>query len=776
MAGIKALRIRVIGVVQGVGFRPFVYRLASGMGLRGFVRNLGGSEVEIHVEGCEGSVERFLEALLKERPPPAKVEEVKVEEVRPAGYEGFSILPSAKLAALRSMIPPDIAVCGDCLREVLDPGSRWYRYPFNSCAWCGPRYSIMYDIPYDRERTSMRSFPLCDDCSSEYNDPRDPRRFHAQGISCPRCGPRVQLLDGRFRRVDAEDPIREAARLVDEGFVVAVKGLGGYHLAALATDDSVLLELRRRKSRPTQPFAIMALNTSVVERIAYLPPEARELLESPERPIVLLPKRDGELSELVAPKLDTVGVMLPYTALHYLLLSCTKDKFLVMTSGNKHGKPMCIDEECAKRQLAGIADYFLVHNREIVNRVDDSVVRITDGRPVMLRRGRGYAPRWLRVPFEVGESVAFGAELQTAGAVSFEDKVVLTQFIGDADDYDTLMDMDRYLRYLTRAYRVRPSTVVVDKHPGYLTRKLGMAWARELGAEVVEVQHHHAHAASLMAEKGVGPDEVRVAVTIDGMGYGDDGKIWGGEVLIASYRSYTRHGHLLEVPQPGGDSATRYPVKMLVGMLSRIMAEDEVIRVLSSRGLLSGLPRGELEARVAYRQASLGKAPLTTSMGRVLDSVSALLKLCVERTYEGEPAIVLEAVARGGRDLGLEARIVERDGSRIVDTAGLLGDLIENLEKPTSDLALSAQLALGRALGNVALSAIRGCRRCGSEVLASGGAAVNSYVVRGLRERLAEEDVELVLPRLYPPGDGGLALGQVVVASQGGGRRIALQL
>ncbi|RLF05243.1 MAG: carbamoyltransferase HypF, partial [Thermoprotei archaeon] len=539
----RAVLIRITGLVQGVGFRPFIHRIARRSGVRGYVKNLGGSEVEVWAEGPDGSIRRFLELLEHERPPPAELDEVSVVEVEPRGYEDFRILESGHRVTRRSQIPPDIGVCEYCLREVLDPNSRWYRYAFNSCAWCGPRFSMMYSTPYDRGNTAMRAFPLCADCAREYSDPDNLRRFHAQGISCPRCGPKLWLLDGRGEEVPCEDPIREAARLVDEGFIVAVKGLGGFHIAALASDDEVVAKLRERKRRPQKPFAIMALDLGVVERIAAPSGRHVELLRSPQRPIVLVPKReDAPVSELVAPGLAEIGVMLPYTPLHYLLLMETRDKFLIMTSGNRRGLPICTGAE-ALSELRGIADYFLVHNREIVNRVDDSVVRLTDGIPQLLRRARGYAPRWIKVPFKLErEVIALGAHLSNAGAVAFEDRVVPTQYVGDMDYLENVEFLLSALNFLERCYRLEAKVVASDAHPGYVTTRLAASMASRLKVPHIRVQHHHAHIASAMASVGVRAGEEVLGVAIDGAGYGADGKIWGGEVMIASYTTYERVG------------------------------------------------------------------------------------------------------------------------------------------------------------------------------------------------------------------------------------------
>ena len=758
-----AFSVRVWGIVQGVGFRPFVHRVATELCLSGYVKNLGGSEVEIRVEGSLEDIAQFFKKLLIERPPPAKIEGFTVNSVPFNNLNGFYILPSDKRAKAYSMIPPDIAVCDDCLKEVYSPKDRHYRYPFNSCAWCGPRFSMMMDVPYDRDNTAMIDFPMCDECLKEYEDPKNVRRFHAQGISCSKCGPSLWLEAVGGERVETADPISEASKLIDEGEIVAVRGLGGYHIACLATDDEVIKKLRRRKRRREKPFALMALDLSVASKHFQIDERAKLILKSPERPILLLHRKEGsKISQLVAPGLDTVGVMLPYTPLHHMLLNETRDKVLIMTSGNEHNKPMCTSVECARERLRGIADYFLHHNRRIVNRVDDSVVRFTNGRVTMLRRGRGYAPTWIRLPSPLKRAViAFGAELQNAGAVGFDDKVVLTQYIGDTDELENLEFLDRMLSFFTRIYGIDPSrsVIVADMHPLYSSRKLAEAWAERHGAELVEVQHHHAHVTSVMAELNVPPDGEVVGIAMDGLGYGDDGTFWGGEVLISRYGEYRRFGHLRPQPMPGGDRATRYPVRMLIGILSTFMSESEIVSLVRDKNLTKGLPGGDLEAELSVRQAR--SSPRISSVGRVLDAISSLLGVCLERTYEGEPAMKLEAFARGGKLLDdLELPL---EGG-VVDTTYLFKYAL-NYEGSPEDLAYTSIYAIGYSLGLVALKALN--RSSSEVVVATGGAAVNSILIRGVEDALSSEGVSLFLNSKVPAGDGGISLGQV--ASQLGG-------
>ncbi len=749
---VVAYRIHVAGIVQGVGFRPFIYRLATRHGLAGYVLNLGGSEVEIWVEGEETSLEMFLRDLREERPPAAIIDRLDIEKREPKGFTGFEIRKSGKKRTIISMIPPDFGVCDHCMREVLDPTSRWYRYPFHSCAWCGPRFTVMHGSPYDRENTSMASFPLCAECRKEYSDPENIRRFHIQGISCPRCGPQLYLLDSRGAPVRTSDPLVTAASLIDEGYIVAVRGIGGFHLAALASDEAVVEELRRRKRRGRKPFAVMALDIDVVRRIAYLGKAAEELLLSPRRPIVVLPKKAG-LAEGVAPGLNTVGVMIPYTPLHYLLLMETKDKYLVMTSGNLSGRPIARSIGDALRDLAGIADYYLVHNREIVNRADDSVVRFTEGEPILLRRSRGYAPTWIEVNGSVAGTIAYGALLNNTGAVGVDRYIVPTQHIGDLENLETLGFLEEALGFLERNYGVDPCEAVhvSDLHPSYLSTRYAAERAARCGSEHVRVQHHVAHIAAVMAEYGI--DEA-YGVAVDGVGYGTDGVIWGGEVLHVARDGYERLGHLEELPLPGGDRATRYPARIVIGLLAEHVGVEEAVRKAVGIGLDKRLPGGTLEARAAAVQ-SLRGPPRATSMGRFLDAVSALLGVCWERSYEGEPAIRLEEAGLGGSLL--EERLLEREDG-VVLTRSFLLSIIENAERyNVRDVAYTAQYLAARRLGEIAME--NGAHK----VLVAGGAAVNTIIVKALRSLFGGENV--IIPHRLPPGDGSISVGQVYAAS-----------
>jgi len=766
-ASMKALRIYVTGMVQGVGFRPFVRRIAKITGVRGYVRNLGGGEVEIFVESEEEDrVGEFLRLLRERHPSPAKLEIVKIEEVKPSSFKDFIILESSSERIIASEIPRDLAACEHCLGEVVNPASRWYRYPFNSCAWCGPRYSMIYRPPYDRENTAMRDFPLCDECLSEYNDLWNERRYHAQGISCPRCGPRVSLLDRSLERVEADDPVKEAARLIDEGMIVAVKGIGGYHIACLASDDGVVSELRRRKKRPRKPFAIMALNLEVAEKLVETPEDLIDLFTGFIKPIIILPRRKGcPVSDYVAPSLRSLGIMLAYTPLHYLLLMETKDKFLVMTSGNVHGDPMISDDSRLK-ELTSIVDYVLTHNRRIVHRVDDSVVRPTHGGPVILRYGRGNAPRIMKLRHSLKRPViAFGGDLETNGAIGFDDKIILAPYSGDMDNPRVLEEHVGNLEFLSECYGLmeRRPVVAADLHPAYYSRRAAEKYASGKGLELKLVQHHIAHFASVMAEVGHDPNEPAVGIMIDGAGYGLDGAIWGGEILAWADGVFERAGFLDYSLMPGGDLAAYRPVRMLASILSKFMDPDEIGFFIRRRGLLRGFKHGSRELEAVLAQIRRRRGPMTSSTGRFLDSVSALLTLCLERTYEGEPAIMLEEASYGGRLIisnPLDDFVSKKGDALTIMTGEIMRAIVESLDNNSRhDIAYTAQYILGSCLGAAAAEKARELEV--KAIYVSGGAAVNHVILSAI-ERAS--GLRIHVNRMIPPGDGGTAVGQVYFA------------
>ncbi len=770
----KAVKIYVTGVVQGVGFRPFIRRIAHLADVSGYVKNLGGGEVEIHVEANdEAKIELFFKLFKEKRPPSARMDCVKSIEVNPLGIQGFRILESSGERLLASEIPQDLAMCEECLKEILNPHSRWYKYPFNSCAWCGPRYSMIYKLPYDRENTAMRDFPLCDECLGEYDDLWNERRHHAQGISCPRCGPSVFLLDRGLERVEVDDPVREAAKLINDGMIIAVKGVGGYHIACLASDDEVVFELRKRKGRPRKPFAIMALNLEVAERLVEIPKEFLELFTSFIKPIIILPKKEGcPVSDYVAPSLRSLGIMLAYTPLHYLLLMESRDKFMVMTSGNVHGDPMISDESRLK-ELTSIVDYILAHNRRIVHRVDDSVVRSTHGGTVILRYGRGYAPRILKLKHVLRKPViAFGGDLETNGAVGFDDNVILAPYSGDMDSPRVLEEHISNIEFLTSCYglKERNPVVAADLHPAYHSRRAAERYASSNDFELKLVQHHLAHFASIMAEIGHDPEEPAVGIAIDGAGYGLDGAIWGGEILAWLDGVFERVGFLDYSLMPGGDLASYRPARMLMSILSKFMSLEEVESYVYRHGLLKGLKHGMRELKAVLAQIKQGKGPVTSSTGRFLDSISALLNLCLERTYEGEPAIMLEEASHGGALIvrSSDDFISKKGDAHLVMTGGIMKALVENLDNNSRrDLAYTAQYLLGECLGIIAAEK---AQELGVKAIyVSGGAAVNHVILSAIEHA---SRLKVHVNRMIPAGDGGVAVGQVYLAGLLGAEKL----
>uniref|UniRef100_A0A7J3PKA0 Carbamoyltransferase n=1 Tax=Staphylothermus marinus TaxID=2280 RepID=A0A7J3PKA0_STAMA len=765
----KAYRLIVTGLVQGVGFRPFIHRLAVKNNVNGFVRNIGGSEVEIWIEGFVDNIERFVESIKNDKPIVAYIDEVIIEEKEPQGYTSFQILPSSSDRITRSNIPPDFAICRDCLNEILDPSNRRYRYPFNSCAYCGPRFSYIYKVPYDRENTAMSKYRLCKECLIEYNDLENIRRYHAEGISCPNDGPRLYLINAKtWESIETKDPVTETAKLIDEGYIVAIKGIGGFHIACLASCDETVLKLRYRKRRLTKPFAVMGLNTSVLEKLVYIDESDRFLLESPQSPILLLPKKpDTPVSKYVSPGLSHEGVFIAYTPLHYLLLMETRDKFLVMTSGNIHGEPMCIDEDCVRNRLKNIVDYVLTHDRVIVNRVDDSVLRKTLGNYVFLRRSRGYAPQWIRLKKDLsGVFIGFGSDLNNVFSIGFENKIVMSQYIGDLDSFEAQRDLLKYLDFLVHNYHIDPSKaiVVVDKHPQYVSRSIGYEYASRYNTMVIDIQHHYAHAIGALYEAGL--EGSYISLVIDGLGWGDDNTIWGGELLVINDLEpvYSRIGSINQLPLTS-DRDTFYPMRLLVGLMT-IMGYDwnDIERLLSRLGVYD---KSLFEYTIVYKLVQSNKYTPASSTGRLIDLVSALLNVCSYRSYDGEPAIKLEALAdRADRIVDIPGfRIVNRDGLNKLDYYSAIEWLIENRDLLSPEvLARSFLYNLGYWFGELLTNSIKGLR-IENTVLISGGAAVNNYIGMGFKQRLDEDDLKLYIPLKIPLNDEGVCFGQVVAAS-----------
>jgi hydrogenase maturation protein HypF len=767
----KRAVITVQGLVQGIGFRPFVYRLAVRWGLRGYVKNMGDAGVRIDVSGEEGAIRGLLRDLEEKKIPIAVYTKIDVDWLMYSDEHSKFIIDDSdwsKREVKFSLIPPDTATCPDCLRELFDPSDRHYLYPFTCCALCGPRFTTITDIPYDRERTTMVDFPLCPDCDGEFYDPLD-RRFNAQTICCPQCGPYMTLYNPDGTAVEAEDPLKLAAALLDEGNVIAVKGIGGIHLVTRTTSDDAVLTLRERRRKPGKPFAVMSPSLEEVLRYAAVSDVEEELLASLARPIVALRKLDPfPLSPYISPGLHTVGVMLPYSGIHHILLRYVDEPALVMTSANYPGEPMFTANEVAFRKLRPIADYFLLHNRRIHARCDDSVVRVIDGSPAFLRRSRGYVPLPIGLPFNSKVSVvAVGPELSSTAAVLKDDKCYPTQHLGDVESPESVDFLREAIGHMTRLLGVgAPGAVALDLHPGFFSRGVAAELAEEHGAGFVEVQHHHAHLASVMAENGVAQGEKIVGVICDGYGYGSDGGAWGGEVIVGGYGGFVRVGHLEPQPMPGGDLASTRYGRMLQGVLHGEIPQEELARFMEEN-CLNGYRAGVSEIEAVFTQIERGfNTPQTTSVGRLLDAVSCLLGVSYMRTYEGEGAMRLEAAAEGSAEelVDLPLEIDSSSGKMVLKTSQIVRKLLDLRENhPKSTLAASLQTTLAEGLAEMAL---RAAEEGGLETVGfSGGVAYNEMINRVLRSRVEARGLRFIRHRLVPCGDGGVSLGQAVVAA-----------
>ncbi|WP_290902788.1 carbamoyltransferase HypF [Ferroglobus sp.] len=736
-------RIVVSGVVQGVGFRPFVYRLAKEMKLRGYVKNCGDGTVEIVIDR---EVEKFVERLKKEIPDRAKIESVKVEKFE-GFFDDFKIVESGGKTGILSLPPPDIAVCEDCLREVFDEKDRRYLYPFTTCTSCGQRFAISERLPFDRENTTLAEFPLCEDCKKEYENPED-RRFYAQSIACPSCGPNYKLLPKGIFGVEA---IKEAAKMIDSGYFVAIKGIGGIHLSCL-TEDEIVWKLRKILHRPQQPFAVMVRDVEAAKNLADINEEEIEELKSFRRPILVCKKR-VEL-EAVAPNLDTVGIMLPYTPLHYILFKFLRAEAVVMTSANFPGEPMATNLE----ELKVPYDAFLNHNMRIANRVDDSVVKFINGRRMIIRRSRGFVPEPIEVDIK-SEAVAVGAELYNSLCFLKEGKAVMSQYIGNTANFKTFNDFfKKALNHFTNYLDLKPEFIVADMHPLYNTSLFAEKFGEEVGAEVLKVQHHFAHALSVMAEKKL--DEA-VAIAVDGVGYGMDGKIWGGEVLYINLSSgeFERVGRLETINLLGGDLAVERPLRVLFSIIYSQTGSWEDLRHYEKY-----LKRGE-SFEIFEEQLKKGIGVVeASSTGRILDAASAMLEICFERTYEGEPAMKLEAVAKESEryyDPIIETSWETSKFSSPFDGKGRRGEVKVLKIGEVFEDALKRYLN-GERREKIAYQIIsylaRGLSEIASEFKAplviSGGVAYNSIFQKEIGR-------EFYTNELVACGDNGISLGQI---------------
>jgi hydrogenase maturation protein HypF len=748
--------IQVAGIVQGVGFRPYVYRLAKDRSLVGNISNTPAG-VTIEIQGPPDLVEDFVVHLPEGAPTLAQITQMLVREVpcKPDRY--FEILPSHTGEHASALISPDVAVCEDCLRELFDPRDRRYLYPFINCTNCGPRFTIVRDVPYDRPRTSMSAFPMCLPCRAEYEDPHH-RRFHAQPNACWECGPQLEFWNVEGHPMKTDDPIEAAVEHLRSGEILAVKGLGGFHFAVDAMNSAAVERLRQRKRRFEKPFAAMVRDLEVAGRFCEIDAEARRLLSCRQRPVVLLAKtKDAAIAETVAPNQRDLGLFLPYTPLHHLLFAAGKFSALVMTSGNLSEEPIAIGNREAVDRLGCIADFFLLHDREILLRCDDSVVRLSAGKPRQIRRSRGYVPAPVRLHKELPQILAVGGELKNTVCLTRGNLAFLSQHIGDLENIESFDFFREAAANLSRILEIEPQVIAHDLHPDYLSTKWALA---QKGVRLVGVQHHHAHVAACMAENRI--DGQVIGLALDGTGYGSDGQVWGGEALIAGYARFERAAHFAYAALPGGAAAIREPWRMAVSYLAQTFGEDFLgLDIPFVRGLERG--KAELILRMIAQRVN---SPLTSSCGRLFDAVAALIGIRQEVSYEAQAAIELEMSARSSAETdGYPFGIRRQDGCWQIDPSPLFEAIVADLRRKVCPEIISRRFHNGLVETLARLACLLRQESSINQICLSGGTFNNLLLFEQLVRALDSQGFEVFTHSEVPAGDGGLSLGQALVAA-----------
>ena len=743
-----AKKILTQGIVQGVGFRPYVYRLATELELKGYVRNLG-NVVEIILEG--DNINLFIERLPKELPPIAKINNMKVEEIEKSNYDNFKIIESGDSYSGISVIPPDIAICDACLSEIRNPNDRRYKYPFNACTDCGPRFTVIESVPYDRIRTSMDEFPLCDFCMEEYTEPLN-RRYHGEAICCPDCGPHMAIYD-KNSLIECENPIKKGAEILNDGKILAIKGIGGTHLVVDAYNNDAIVELRKRLNRPNQAFAVMSKDLESVQNYAILSEREIKTITSNKRPIVILKKNDKyPFPESLSPGLHNIGVMLPYSPMHYLLFDEGEIDTYVMTSANIPGEPMMIENE---EIINGISDYSLVHNRKILNRCDDSVIRFRNNELSFIRRSRGYTPEPYTINYDVNDFnvLALGPELDVTFSIARDDIAYPSQHIGNTNKPKTLNFLKEAIKNMEKITKINEFDIIAcDMHPHFFTTRLAHELSEKYGAEVLPVQHHHAHSVALANDNAI---EEMIVIAADGVGYGSDGTSWGGEILYTDIKSFKRMASLESQLMPGGDMATRYPARMLASILK----DEELIKPYSNY-----FKYGETEIKNIFKQMASGiNVGKTTSTGRILDSMAVALEICNERTYEGECSMKLESSAYYSTK-DLEIPFIIEDN--ILNTTEILKEVVklyQNGEKK-SDVARAGQIAVASGLSELAIRAAD--KKSIDEIGATGGVFYNEAITDTVKNYIERNEYDFIQHKNTCAGDGSVSLGQAIVAKK----------
>ena len=744
----NALKILTQGIVQGVGFRPYVYRLAKDLNLNGSVRNLG-NVVEIIIEG--ENTQEFAERLPKELPPIAKIDSMNVEEISINNYADFEIIESADTYSGVSVIPPDIAICDKCLEEIRNPQDRRYKYAFNACTDCGPRFTVIESVPYDRERTSMDEFPLCDECLVEYGQPLN-RRYHGEAICCSDCGPQMEIYKG-LDKIECDNPIKIGADVLKEGKILAIKGIGGTHLVVDAYNDKAIKELRNRLNRPNQAFAVMCKDLKSLQKYAQLTKKEIKTITSNKRPIVILKKNDDyPFPESLSPGLHNIGVMLPYSPMHYLLFDEGEIDTYVMTSANTPGEPMMIQNE---EIINGVNDYSLVHNRKILNRCDDSVIRFRNNELSFIRRSRGYTPEPYTINYDVNDLdvLALGPELDVTFSIARDNIVYPSQHIGNTNKPKTLEFLKTAIENMQRITKINEFDVIAcDMHPHFFTTRLAHELGEKYNAEVLPVQHHHAHAVALANDSSI---EEMIVIAADGVGYGSDGTSWGGEILYTDIKSFERLAHLQPQLMPGGDVATKYPARMLASILN----DEDLIKNYSDY-----FKYGEIEIKNIFKQIeariNVGK---TTSTGRVLDSMAVALEICHERTYEGECSMKLESAAYYSTKKLEIPVIIENNQLNTTEILREIVKLYQNGEKK-ADVAAAGQFAVASGLSKLAMKAAD--KKNILDIGATGGVFYNEAITNTVKNHVEDNDYNFIQHKNTCAGDGSVSLGQVIVAKK----------
>lgn len=754
-------KILVQGIVQGVGFRPFVYRLATSLNLKGTVKNLG-NVVEIILNGNETTINKFLTGLQTELPSIAQINSIEVIEMDTKEYNEFKILESDDSYSGESVIPPDIAICDKCLAEIRNPKDRRYKYPFNACTDCGPRFTVIETVPYDRVRTSMVDFPLCKDCTVEYKNPLD-RRYHGEAICCKDCGPSMELYTNEGK-VDSQNPIKDAAIELDKGKIIAIKGIGGTHLVVDAKNDSAIKELRKRLGRPMQAFAVMSKDLETVQEYAELSKKEIKTITSNKRPILILKKNENyDFPESLSPGLHNIGVMLPYSPMHYLLFDESENiSTYVMTSANIPGNPMMITND-EILSLGDVADYFLLHNRRILNRCDDSVIRFRNDELSFIRRSRGYTPE----PYKISENyefndktvLALGPELDVTFSIAKKDIIYPSQHIGNTNKYQTFNFLKEAINHLKRITKINDFDIIAcDLHPQFFTTKLANELSDVYDAEVLPIQHHHAHAAALANDNNV---EEMIVIAADGVGYGADGTSWGGEILYTDVSDFERMASLEVQKMPGGDQATKYPARMLASILSKEYGNDELKDILKTN-YSHFFKYGDIEIDNVLKQLNSNlNVGLSTSTGRVLDSVAVALNICGERTYEGECSMKLESQAYGAKG---EIEIPFEIKNNKLNTSKILKEVVElkNNGCEIREIANGAQVAISEGLSELA---VRSADKKGvNKIGATGGVFYNEAITLACKNYIMSNGFEFIDHKNTCAGDGSVSLGQAIIS------------